>query len=139
MELFNVLVDIIKSEESSRYDVNVRSIIAFRQIGKGVSHIETFNRIMNMPPPYTHSTYDDTVKDVLPGYVAAMNDSMLGAASNVKLQATIQDTDIHALSTFVCSFIYISCDKQRKSYVEDTNLRETFFFCRALYRTVRLL
>ena len=43
---------------------------------------------MNMPPPYTHSTYE-MVKDVLPGYVAAMNDSMLGAASNVKLKATV--------------------------------------------------
>ena len=45
-----------------------------------------------MPPPYTHATYDDMVKDVLPGYVAAMNDSMLGAASNVKLQATVQES-----------------------------------------------
>ena len=47
---------------------------------------------MNMSPPHTHSTYADMVKDVLPGYVAAMNDSMLGAASNVKLQATVQDS-----------------------------------------------
>ena len=81
----------IKTEQSSRYDVNVRSIIAFREIGRGLSHIETFNRIMNMPPPYTHSTYDETVKDVLPGYIAAMNDSMLGAACNVKLQAPVQE------------------------------------------------
>ena len=81
----------IKTEQSSRYDVNVRSIIAFREIGRGLSHIETSNQIMNMPPPYTHSTYDETVKDVLPGYIAAMNDSMLGAASNVKLQASVQE------------------------------------------------
>ena len=65
----------LKTEESSRYDVSgVLSIIAFREIGRGLSNIETFNRIMNMPPPYTHSTYDDTVKDVLPGYVTAMNE-----------------------------------------------------------------
>ena len=72
----------------------MRSIIAFRELGRGLSHIETFNRIMNMPPPYANSTYDDTAKDVLPGYVAAMNDSMLGAASYVKLQATDQDSEI---------------------------------------------
>ena len=80
----------IKTEQSS-YDVNVQSIIAFREIGRGLSHIETFNQIMNMPPPYTHSTYDETVKDVLPWYIAAMNDSMLGAAYNVKLQAGVQE------------------------------------------------
>ena len=56
----------LKTDESSRYAVNVRSIMAFREIGRGLSHIETFNRIMNMPPPYTHSTYDDMAKDVLP-------------------------------------------------------------------------
>ena len=40
-------------------DVNIRSIIAFREIGRGLSHIETFHRIMNMSPSYS-------VKDVLP-------------------------------------------------------------------------
>ena len=75
----------LKTDESSRYDVNVRSIIAFREIGRGLSHIETFNQIMNMPPPYTHSTYDDMVKDVLPGYVAAMDDSMLGASNSTRI------------------------------------------------------
>jgi hypothetical protein len=62
----------LTTDERSRYDVNVRSIIAFREIGRGLGHIETFNRVMNMPPPYTHSTYDEMVNDILPGYVAAI-------------------------------------------------------------------
>ena len=57
-----------KSDERSRYDVNIRSIIAFGEIRRGLSHIETFHRIMNMSPPYSHSSYDDTMKDVLPHY-----------------------------------------------------------------------
>ena len=48
-----------KNDERSRYDVNIRSIITFGEIRRGLSHIETFHRIMNMSPPYSHSTYDD--------------------------------------------------------------------------------
>ena len=62
-----------KSDERSRYDVNIRSIIAFGEIRRGLSHIETFHRIMNMSPPYSDSSYDDTMKDVLPHYIATMN------------------------------------------------------------------
>ena len=84
----------LNADECNRYDVNIRSIVAFREIGRGLSHIETFNRVMNMPPPFSHSTYDDTIKDILPHYVAAMNDSMLNAADNVKLQATNAEDNI---------------------------------------------
>ena len=63
-----------KTDERSRYDVNIGSIIAFGEICRGLRHIETFHRIMNMPPPYSHSTYDDTMKDVLPHYIATMNE-----------------------------------------------------------------
>ena len=45
-----------KNDERSRYDVNIRSIIAFGEIRRGVSHIETFHCIMNMSPPYSHAT-----------------------------------------------------------------------------------
>ena len=62
-----------KNDERSRYDVNIRSIIAFGEIRRGLNHIETFHRIMNMSPPYPHSAYDDTMKDVLPHYIATMN------------------------------------------------------------------
>ena len=62
-----------KNDVRSRYDVNIRSIIPFGEICRGLSHIETFHRIMNMSPPYSHSTYDDTMKDVLPHFIATMN------------------------------------------------------------------
>ena len=63
-----------KNDEWSRYDVNIRYIITFAEIRRGLSHIETFHRIMIMSPPYSHSTYDDTMKDVLPHYIATMNE-----------------------------------------------------------------
>ena len=63
-----------KNDELSRYDVNILSIITFGEIRRGLSHIETFHRFMNMSPPYSHFTYDDTMKDVLPHYIATMNE-----------------------------------------------------------------
>ena len=66
-----------KNDERSRYDVYIRSIITFGEIRRGLSHIETFHRIMNMSPQYSHSTYDDTMNDVLPHYIASM-DEVLG-------------------------------------------------------------
>ena len=64
----------MKNDEQSRYDVNIRSIIAFGGIRRGLSHIETFHHIMNMSPPCSHYTYDDTMKVILPHYIATMNE-----------------------------------------------------------------
>ena len=41
---------IVEREQHHRY-ANIRSIVAFHEIGIGIQHIETFNRIMNMSPP----------------------------------------------------------------------------------------
>ena len=53
-------------DKSRRYDVNVRSVMAFREIGRGLSHVETFSRVMNMPQPYSPSSYDKIVKEIAP-------------------------------------------------------------------------
>ena len=37
-----------------------------------------------MCPPYSHSNYDDMVKDVSTGYADALNESLDGATRNVK-------------------------------------------------------
>ena len=81
----------MKNDARSRYAVNIRFIIAFREIGRGLSHIETFHRIMNMSPLYSHSTYDDTVKDVLPHYIATMNGPMATTAANLKAQDAVPE------------------------------------------------
>ena len=74
----------VKVSEHSRYDLNVRSIVAFREIGRGLAHMETFSRIMNMPPPLSKSNYQELVNDMSPGYLNAMKDSMKDAAKNAK-------------------------------------------------------
>ena len=39
------------------YDVNLRTVVAFREIGRGHTAIETIGGFMNMPPPMTSKTY----------------------------------------------------------------------------------
>ena len=42
---------------NSRYDINVRSVIAFGEIGLGLSAMEVFCSHMNFPPPMKNVTY----------------------------------------------------------------------------------
>ena len=44
--------------------VNIRSIIAFREFGKGYAALETFARCMNMPKPITKKNYN-AINDIL--------------------------------------------------------------------------
>ena len=78
---------------SNRFDLNVRSIIAFREVGRGLTNIETFCRVMNMPPPYTHKSYDDVVKEITPRYISAMEQSMSAAAGKVSTETVMPSPD----------------------------------------------
>ena len=42
---------------SKPFDLNLRTILAFREIGKGHAGIKMFCGCMNMPPPMTELTY----------------------------------------------------------------------------------
>ena len=74
---------------SNHFDLNIRSIISFREVGHGLTHIETFCRVMNMPPPYTHKSYDDVVKEGTPCYISAMEQSLSAAAGKVSPTETV--------------------------------------------------
>ena len=50
---------------SKPFDVNLRKTLAFREIGKGHAGIETFCGCMNMPPPMTELTYNNTIKTTM--------------------------------------------------------------------------
>ena len=63
------------------FDVNVLTIITFRDLGCGFYAIETFFQCMNMSPPMNQSSYDKTVTYLYPCYKASANDSMLQAAN----------------------------------------------------------
>ena len=66
------------------YDVNVRSAIAFREIGRGHSAIEKFCGIMNIPSAMNKFSYENTLKTVLHNsYITAGQFSMKKGAEEV--------------------------------------------------------
>ena len=66
------------------FDVNLRAVIAFREMGKGHNGIETFCGYMNMPPSMQENAYNDLVKDtILPIHKEALTNDMLEAANDL--------------------------------------------------------
>ena len=51
------------------FEVNARAIIAFREYGHGYSAIKSFCRIMNMPPPMSCLSFQNTKSDLHDAYV----------------------------------------------------------------------
>ena len=66
------------------FDVNARSVIAFREIGKGHTAMETFFGYMNCVPPMAYPTYREMNKDIALCYSDVATDSMLQAAQEIK-------------------------------------------------------
>jgi hypothetical protein len=50
--------------------VNVRAVLAFREIGKGHNAMTTFNKVMNMPAPPTKRNFTKIQNEkVLPAVI----------------------------------------------------------------------
>ena len=75
-------------------DVNARVCVAFREMGKGLSSIEKFCMLMNIPPPMTLKAYQNIVRKLHPAYTEASNKSMqLAALSSLCNEGTSPDAD----------------------------------------------
>ena len=55
--------------------------------------VKSSDLIENMCPPYSHSNYDGMVKDLWSGYADALNESLDGAACNLKTSAVTPHQD----------------------------------------------
>ena len=66
------------------YDVNLRTVVAFREIGRGHTAIETLCGFMSMPPPMTSKTFQETMEYVHPFYIEAANKSMKVASGEIR-------------------------------------------------------
>ena len=71
------------------FEVNVRSVIAFREIDKGNEAIRTFTTMMNMPPPLSHQSYNDINLNLHYIYEKAAKESMLAAVNDLKKKRNI--------------------------------------------------
>ena len=66
------------------HDINIRIPIAFREIGKGYSSIESFSKLLSSPPPMDNKCYRKTCGDLHTAYIEAAQESMLSAGLEAK-------------------------------------------------------
>lgn len=43
------------------FDINIRAVMAFREIGRGREAMETFAAVMSMPPPIQNTSYNNII------------------------------------------------------------------------------
>ena len=79
-------------KQGPSYEMNVRAVLAFREIGRGHKAMVTFTKVMNMPPPPTSRNFTKIQnKKLLPIVKTLANDSMVSNASNVKANCGSDD------------------------------------------------
>ena len=72
-------------KQGPSFEVNVRAVLAFREIGRGHNAMVTFTKLMNMPSPPTRRNFTKIQnKKLLPVVKQVANDSMMNNAMNVK-------------------------------------------------------
>ena len=73
-----------KKTSTGRFDINIRTVIAFREVRKGFTAIETFCGNINIPPPMTKSTYVEIIEMLHPAFLLAVKESMSKATLQVR-------------------------------------------------------
>jgi hypothetical protein len=72
-------------KQGRSYEVNVRAVLAFREIGKGHNATTTFNKMMNIPAPPTRRNFTKIQNEkVLPVVKKLANDSMVNHAYKIR-------------------------------------------------------
>ena len=72
-------------KQGQSYEINVRAVLAFREIGKGHSAMTTFSKVLNMPTPPRRANFTKIQnKKLLPVVKQCASDSMVNNAMHVK-------------------------------------------------------
>lgn len=66
------------------FEINARMVMGFREFGKGLASMQTFCRVVNMPPPMSKPAYNKVVKRIQPCYSDVAVSSMKKAAEDTK-------------------------------------------------------
>ena len=66
------------------FEVNTRMVLAFREIGRGLTALETFAQCLNMPNCITQAPYDSIKKSLLRSYTEVSHASQAKAAKETK-------------------------------------------------------
>ena len=86
------------------FDINARSVIAMREIGKGHSALEKLCGYLNMPPPMTAAVFNDIQKIVFDSYTDVATNSMKNAANEL-IESEFVFTDDSGIAN-----VTVSCD-----------------------------
>ena len=78
------------------FDVNMRSIIAFREIGKGLTAIKKFGGCMNMPNVLNQTAYAGLVTSIKESYTKVAKACMVNAANQIRVEKQ-EDVDDRTL------------------------------------------
>ena len=82
-------------KQGRSHEVNVRAVLAFREIGRGHSAMTTFSKVMNMPaPPARRIVTKIQNERLLPTVKQLANDSMVDSAFKVKENANEEERGI---------------------------------------------
>ena len=73
------------------FDINMRSVIAFREIGKGHTAMQKFGSFMNMPSVLIQNSYAGLVTNIQKTYTKVAKASMLKAADEIRMEK-LEDT-----------------------------------------------
>ena len=86
------------------YDINLRSVVDFREIGKGHRAMETYG-FMNMPSPMTKKTYHKCIDDTHPLYMKCAANSMKQAVNELREVVLRDEFTDEAVADTVCRYI----------------------------------
>ena len=75
------------------YDVNLRTVLAFREIGKSFGSLCNFSTTMNMASPMTKSSYENCLDEIHWAYEKERDLSQKKIALQVRIDADIEGTD----------------------------------------------
>ena len=79
-------------KQGHSHEVNVRAVLAFRDIGRGHNAMTTFSKVMNMPAPPARSAFTKIQnKKVLPVVRQLATDSMVSSAFKVREENANED------------------------------------------------
>lgn len=75
----------ISKQGNNAFDINTRSVIAMREVGKGFTALKTFCGFMNIPSPMTQKTFSNIQESIGSSYVKSAEANMKAAADDVRI------------------------------------------------------
>lgn len=90
-ELTKIKSSPVTGEKQKRYEVNVRSVLAARAVGLGLTGLQTFCAVMDLHPPLTHSAFAAETS-ILADSCKSVAEKVKKAAVEEELQLTKEES-----------------------------------------------